>query len=803
MVKKSWACRTTLLFAGVLVVTSCGGGDSEPSSRQRNTAIACVSAALEGALQLGTSGGDAVVNVGACAGTVSLEFFRDGERIGDPTPFSEGGTVPLTVRLPEIGSGNTESVSTVTVRAMGADQRVLAEDVLTVRLNEGGDVSVAVTAGIPTTTPETTSQPESSSSSPVTSTEEPSQEPAASVGRDPVPPTDLVMAENTDALAWVPARPSTDGHQFNAETYPYRYRVKWRQSGKDDAFSNFVDAEGTQFDWVSQSNEGDWFLPDTAYEFIVEEHLYGGDGQFVSSSAPSAAIVATPYTAEEFAKDEAERVAREAASREAAAECLKTAPKLELLLVDPENRQGDPTAPVNSDDRVKFGLLHPCAQDRVARLVFSFREIDPVSRRVFRKDIRAGGEDDLAFRVPNERLSPGKHTVVVEASWYLNDQPSEGGAPLPQPSTEWTFEVAQGTEPFPQRCFVDKFSLEGRTLTIDCEVTRVRWRNSDIPSRNVGFSRDKRVVTLPVLPDGWNRFSLNVSQKFYGSSVFDFMVCQRNCDNAKLEPEFGVTLDGDTANISIKQNSCGGNPQARISEFVKISDNLYYSYNRAFGEASPRVKEDSPLSLALKPFTGALRAQRRDFCGQRRTTVYSFTTLSRTSVAPLALEAMPPSVQQEVIVEPEDVVSAAQPVIQVPANADTLVVSDEILTALARTGGTVTVKIDDGEPEEIVADADLTLELPRTAKKITFRATDKDGQVTEVSKPIMQVSEPEKVQVLVEDAGETVPQVEPSQAGPAGDSGSRTGLFAGIVALLVALLAAAALVVRRRKAVTQ
>lgn len=915
MAKKSWTRRAAVLFAAVLVVTSCGG-NSEPSGRQRNTAIACVSATVEGALQLGTSGGDAVVNVGACTGTVSLEFLEDGRQIGAPAPFSDGGTVPLTVTLPAIAAGSTESVKTFTVRATGADQVVLAEDVLTVRLNETGDVSVAVTAGTPTTTPETTSQPQSSALAPVTNlamtytatsgdvdlytlsfeypdeelarvvgfeterkivgaaddtlvrssmvkslftrggenrletrisgsagmftrgatyeflltpyvaaendpdrpvpdttatvgttfvaggtSEQTPQEPGASVGRDPVPPTDLAMADSTDALTWVPGRPSTNGHQFNTDTYPYRYRVSWRQSGTTDGFSNFADALETQLGWADSQTEAAWFTPDTAYEFIVEEHLYGADGEFVSSSAPSVALVATPYTAEEFANDEAERVAREKASREAAAECLKTAPQLELLLVDPENRQGDPTAPVTSDDKVKFGLLHPCAKDTVARLVFSVREIDPVNKRVFWKDVRWGAEDVLEFRVPQDRLSPGAHTVVVEASWYLNDQPNDGGGPLPVASTEWTFEVAQGTEPFPQRCFADKFSVSGRTLTIDCDVTNVRWRNSPISSRSVGFSDDKRTVTLPVFPDGWNRFGLRVTQSVYGSTTFDFMVCQRNCDNPKLEPEFSVALEGDTANISVTQNSCGGNPRARISEYVKISDNLYYSYNRAFGESTARVNPDAPLALALKPFTSALGSERRDFCGQRRATVYSFTTLARTSVKPLALENMPPVVQTEVIVEPVDVISAERPVVQVPASADTLVVSDDILTALARTGGTVTVRIDDGEPEEIVAAKDLALELPRGAKRIIFRATDRDGRVSEVSKPIMQVSEPEKVEVLVEEAGETVPQAEPSQGGSAGGSGSRTGLFVGIAALLVALLAAAALVGRRRKAV--
>ena len=67
----STRAKAALALAGLLMVTSCGGGDSQSSSRQRNTALAACASASPGVPKettLPSGGYDVVVTVELCEG---------------------------------------------------------------------------------------------------------------------------------------------------------------------------------------------------------------------------------------------------------------------------------------------------------------------------------------------------------------------------------------------------------------------------------------------------------------------------------------------------------------------------------------------------------------------------------------------------------------------------------------------------------------------------------------------------------------------------------------------------------------
>ncbi|MEY4228875.1 MAG: hypothetical protein RLZ84_1467, partial [Actinomycetota bacterium] len=612
--------------------------------------------------------------------------------------------------------------------------------------------------------------------------------------RQASPPTGLAMSDD-EVLSWQPAHASTNNFEFDPAVYPYQYRVSWRVADSNGEFVAIGDISGTQRGWEPRT-----FDPDVAYEFVVHEALYGADGNVVSMSEPSSSLITTPIAAAEAEEVRAAEIAALEASRAAAVECLKVAPRLELVLIDPTQRTVEETAPVNSDDRVRFSVIHPCINDSVAQLFFTVEEINPTTRvSLWRRSTDFETTGPVYIESPGRRLSPGTHTVIASARWFKQDPDRTGEAALVSETIEWTFEVNRGTENVGNLCQPSDVSLENRVVTVNCDgLERVRVTNTDYRSRRRDVSSDGRTVTLPALSDGWHRFGLNIRQEYYASSRFDFMVCIQNCSASRLENEFTLTLDNDTAKVSVKQNSCSGDPRARITEYVKISDYLYYSHNSAFRIGAPRLSEQTPLELKLQPFTSALRAERRDYCLDERATVYSFQILNRVAAPVPALDEIVVPPFTEVLLEPDEVVSSEQTTIAVPNRVENVTIPSEIVAALAPAGGTVTVSIDKAEPEILEVDNDISLALPPTAKVISFRVTDKKGRVTVVSKPIIRLEDAEVV-TQVDKAGETVPKVTASPA-PELESSNSSTLYIAIAALLaLVILGGGAVVLRRRK----
>jgi hypothetical protein len=177
--------------------------------------------------------------------------------------------------------------------------------------------------------------------------------------------------------------------------------------------------------------------------------------------------------------------------------------------------------------------------------------------------------------------------------------------------------------------------------------------------------------------------------------------------------------------------------------------------------------------------------------------ISSFEILNRVAAPTPALDevAIPPFT--EVILEPDEVVSAEKTAIAVPNRVENVTIPSEIVTALAPNGGTVTVSIDKSDPEILQVDDDISLALPPTAKVISFRVTDSKGRVTEVSKPIVRL-EDAKVVTVVEQAGETVPKAEASPT-PDLETSNSTMLIMVAAVLALVVLGGGATVVRRRK----
>jgi hypothetical protein len=129
---------------------------------------------------------------------------------------------------------------------------------------------------------------------------------------------------------------------------------------------------------------------------------------------------------------------------------------------------------------------------------------------------------------------------------------------------------------------------------------------------------------------------------------------------------------------------------------------------------------------------------------------------------------------------------------------ENVTIPNEVAAALAPTGGTVTVSIDNAEPAIMEVDNDISLELPPTAKVMSFRVTDKKGRVTVVSKPIVRLEDAEVV-TQVDKAGETVPKVTASPA-PELESSNSSTLYIAIAAVLAfVVLGGGVTVLRRRK----
>jgi hypothetical protein len=922
MFQKSRVRFGSAVVALVLLATSCGGGDSESSNRQRNTALTpCVTATVGEGLEIGTSGANVEVAIGVCSGVTSIQFIDEStNNVSAPSPAGEDSTTPLNIEVPALTEASPIVQRKVTVRAFGLGL-LIAEDVVTLTVSETGAVSVAVTPGAPSestteTTTDVTSTPlvgvknlqlvykstigqdeeyelsftyfpgeleridgfawlvrsvgsetaihsatlrkdvfivgdnqsysmlhqfrigmfqagmtyEVAVTPYVESKDDPTQplpessattvatfvaasgEPNEIVNPNPDPnttnsvsspqsptepqtPTDLKLSDGeTRVLTWVPDRTSETSYDFDAEKYPYRYRINWRPTD--------IPSDSATFFWYADSAEYRLnpyeYVADKQYEFTVQEVT---EDLTSGVSDPSAPLVIVPFTTADFERIRAAEAAAIEKSRLAAVECMKTAPQLELLLRDPNSRTVDANQPVNSDDEVMFGVLHPCETDVEAALGFNVREIDPLSRRVYSDRFASAAIDGVTIELGNGRLAPGPHTFIVQTRWRHGDPfETDNAARDSVPSTEWTIEVLAGSKPFVRRCAPDNVIIVDRKLTVTCDgVYKIKWRDSDVNQRDIRIDVNNREVTLPVFPDGWHQFGLDVFQRDFEGIRYRYMVCLRNCENAKLEPEFTATVEGDVVKVGLKQNDCGGDASARISEYIKITDNLFYSLNKAFGVSPTPVPNGETVEVFLPPFTEAISASREDHCGRREQVVHSFMKISRPKVAPLDLEKLelPPQTSAEVNLD--ELLTAEQKNISVPANTETITVPSDVATTLAPAGGTVTVSVDSGEPKNLIDGFDLSLALPPTAKSITFKVTDPKGRVTQVTKPIVRQPETEIVQV-VEDAGQTVPKVEATPASEVSDTSGLSPLTLVLIALVVLVLALIAFQFVRRKA---
>ena len=222
-------------------------------------------------------------------------------------------------------------------------------------------------------------------------------------------------------------------------------------------------------------------------------------------------------------------------------------------------------------------------------------------------------------------------------------------------------------------------------------------------------------------------------------------------------------------------------------------------FNSVFGVDSTQIADGETVDLVLQPFTEALRASRRDKCGSERQTVYSFMKINRPSVESVDPTKIALPLQTDVVIEPEDLVTAEQQNISVPAKTQTVTIPSETSETLAPTGGTVTVTVGTDEPELLIDGSDLSLALPPTAKSITFKVTDSKGRVTQVTKPIVRQPETEIVQAE-EEATQVIPQAQATPASEVSDSSGSSPLTLVLIVLVVLVLALIAFQFVRRKA---
>ena len=442
-------------------------------------------------------------------------------------------------------------------------------------------------------------------------------------------------------------------------------------------------------------------------------------------------------------------------------------------------------------------------------------EFDPSVGHWFNVETRNGSyfyDEELTERLNGDTfsfsspISVGEHSVSIYVSyngfdfgWYRETQfdPYEKTFNVPAESGSNFDECA----PADTRISRDK-------LTMDCDVTGILQLRLDDEWKFL--TAKDGVIDLKPLVDGWNAGRLTVESgavRFFVEGVF----CARRCDVARGDLNVERTI-GDDNFWSFKLTR----PSWCVDPIIAWTEGTKYTFvTKGVREEiwpSDTFWEDLEFGMVVRPEVAMVRIGSDSywcydqFGNSQRESMYTDylqsedpaeTPETTTTVEAPATTAAPSPVTTVDAGQVADVpvaVLVPQPggapaEIQVPSNSSGLGVSaasiEAVLAAAKTDVPVVLATFDTGDKVALRRGRDAVLKVPAGAKSVTFTAFKKDGTKVESTATLVTVKPLVKVAIKDSSSGGSGLPVLPIGA-----------------ALVVALLAAGAVVVRRRSVTT-
>lgn len=614
----------------------------------------------------------------------------------------------------------------------------------------------------------------------------------------PRAPKNFAITSETQGMmtmTWSPDRPQVDGsYAWRAASYPYRYVVFETPTGESDV-------RWTRKYIVDDSNilTGSLIYSEgVSYDFFVEE-IYDPDqdgyGQASAENSNIVTFIPNPGGGNQ-SEQEGQLTNEEIVAKLKACERIPADIKFTNesdVIIEP---------PFTTDIGVNIVVKHQCSADLPIMSNVVLAENDPATKsRLWWQQSYLTSESS-AYRSWFPAFAAGEHTFLGQVTWDFE------GVEYRTPFASTTMTVTQGTRQLPAPCTPEKMTLTESVLSSTCEGVegmQIEIHNPKGGSLHWEVSGDK--ADLGKLPAGWLKSWIYVKQwSSPYSERFVMLLCASECENTKFEKEFNIQIDGNKVTASVTQNDCPGWPYAELEEFFRVTDNVYYSFNRYFNVDEPELDDNGKkLTFTLQPATAGLLTERDDYCdvlsGARK---YSFMKLDRTP-APLPDPATAPKTEEKATELSAGDVSAASTV-SVPAGTSTVSVGlgsfRQIVDAMGGDVLAVSARVDGGNWQVIAPGESNDIKLSKNSKKITFRGTKSDGKTVEIEK-VVTFNDEKTVKV---EPVTSSPSDSSSAAVTAGESSSDSGssstntILIAVIAALIVVLLAMVLNNRRKKA---
>lgn len=596
--------------------------------------------------------------------------------------------------------------------------------------------------------------------------------------------------------SWSPDRPAVnESYAFSAASYPYRYKVFNRLTptdGGDTPWTRAFVADDSSYTTGSLI-----FREGVSYDFFLEE-FYDPDANGYGEVSPASDVVSlvpNPGGGNQI-EQEGQLNNDEVVSK--LKDCEKIPADIRF-----SNADDIGITSASTDDGVFISVKHVCVKDLPILGNVTLVEKDPQTGAELWQMGTIVDSESTAMHIWFPAFSAGSHKFVAQVVWDFD------GETYRTPFSRTNFEVTQGTRVLPAQCTPDKVTFDKNVLSVNCEGVVYVAASVDVPNKaNRDFGGDGDKIELSKLPAGWLKAWVDVLQWSSNySERFTMLLCAQQCDAPTPDKQFTVAINGDTVTASVTQNECDGDPDSELEEFFKVTDNVYYSFNRYFRVSEQEVPSNGKsTSFKLQPATAALLTERSDYCdvlaGRR---VYSLVTINRVPAA-LPDPSTAPRTEEKVTELSRNDVGETGTVV-VPAGATTLTVSRDAFQQLVNSlGGDVIglgVSVDSGPWHTLAVGESNDVKISKGAKQLVFRGTKSDGSTVELTK-------------LVDFNDEKTVDVEPSAASSNDASTQGTEVTATtidgssgmspillILAAVAVLLVVALVVTSRRKKPTE
>jgi hypothetical protein len=391
-----------------------------------------------------------------------------------------------------------------------------------------------------------------------------------------------------------------------------------------------------------------------------------------------------------------------------------------------------------TDDTVSFVVFHPCFGKDRNQQVYYGRVVTDADGKKSRPVDASQSFRGTSYHV-QARFEEGTHTFDFSAGFRINRERVFTEA------KQISFEVTKGDESNDNVCDINRISLVGKALLLNCPVvSKGRLSAPSISSDvQVKTSGDEWVADLSGLPDGWHYLAIMGN---YGLESFlkEVSVCITQCDASTTFAPIEVQQDNDTLTASM---SCSGVIQ--VVQMYKVSDQIYVQSSKKRGTLTGNI------DISLHPSTTALQFVRS--CSEEGDqSLFTFGLLNR-STSP---SATPPTAEDIANDFNESVATISLPEITqgasdlpvgpvsggsfaVAAQAESLSLTPDVVFELLD----LTIAGSKVEQVEISADGKRwvpgnfgDIALPEDASQLSIRLTAEDGSQTVITRDIERTS---------------------------------------------------------------